>query len=438
MSSISFPALGKYVDLLVDTLCVVDKNGVFLYVSPSAEQVFGYSQAEMMGRQMLDLIHPDDRQRTLQAVSRIVAGEPQPHFENRYVRKNGEVAHIMWSARWSEAHQCRVAIARDITLRKQAEALQHAIFAIAEASHTARDLPSLFAQIHRIVGELLPAENFSVALQDKQSGYIGFPYSREQDLVAATHDGTQAINQLSEQLLQLVLNTGEAQLYNAPAENQPLQSWLGVPLKSQCGVLGAIVLKSFSVRHQYNDKNTALLQFVSTQIATAIERKQMMARLEHLALYDQLTGLPNRSLFYDRIYSAIARAKRSNSIFFLLYLDLDKFKTINDHYGHTTGDLLLEQVARRLELCIRESDTVARLGGDEFVILLENAQTTEQSQGVVQKIQDIFSREFDLAGQSVSIMPSIGVAQYPRDGDDEKTLLRHADKAMYAAKSSHL
>ncbi len=432
MSSLSFPALGKYLDLLVDALCVVDKNGHFLYITPSAEQIFGYSQAEMMGKQMLDLIHPDDRQRTLQAVSRIVAGEPQPHFENRYIRKDGEVAHILWSARWSESDQCRVAIARDITRRKQAESLQHAIFAIAEASHNTQDLHTLFAQIHHIISELLPAENFSIALRDKDSGAISLPYAHGQAAVSLS-EGCSAI---SEQLLAQVLATNDAQLYNANNENNSLQSWVGVPLRSRSGVLGALILKSFSAKHKYNDKNTGLLQFVSTQIATAVERKQMMARLENLALYDQLTRLPNRSLFYDRICSAIARAKRNNSIFSLLYLDLDKFKAINDLYGHTTGDLLLEQVARRLELCTRESDTVARLGGDEFVILLENGQSTEQSHNIVEKIHSVFGKQFDLAGQCVSITPSIGIAQYPRDGDNEQALLRHADKAMYAAKTA--
>lgn len=431
MNSLSFPALGKYMDLLVDALCVVDKNGHFLYVSPSAEQIFGYSQAEMMGKQMLDLIHPDDRKRTLQAVDRIVAGEPQPHFENRYIRKDGEVAHIMWSARWSESDQCRVAIARDITRRKQAESIQQAVFAIAEASHNAQDLHALFTQIHRIVGELLPAENFLVALQDKTANRITFPYSREQVVVSFAQDGTDT----SDQLLVRVLASGEAELYNAHHDNQSLQSWLGVPLKSHTGVLGALVLKSFSAKHKYNEKNTELLQFVSTQIATAVERKQMMARLEHLALYDQLTRLPNRTLFYDRIYSAITRAKRNNSIFSLLYLDLDKFKAINDQHGHTIGDLLLEQVARRLELCVRECDTVVRFGGDEFVILLENIHNPEQSQGVIQKIQESFSKVFDLTGLPIHIMPSIGVAHYPLNGDNEKMLLRHADHAMYAAKS---
>lgn len=432
MNSLSFPALGKYIDLLVDAVCVVDKNGYFLYVSPSAKQIFGYTQAEMMGKQMLELVHPDDRKPTLQTVDKIVAGEPQPHFENRYIRKDGETVHIMWSARWSEADQCRVAVARDITRRKQAENIQQAVFAIAEASHNSQDLHALFARIHLIISELLPADNFSVALRDKHSAVVNLPYSREQVVVAFGDASSTVANQL----LAKVLDTNQAQLYNAAHDRQPLQSWLGVPLKSHSGVLGALVLKSFSAEHHYSEKNMELLQFVSTQIAAAIERKQMMARLEHLALYDQLTRLPNRTLFYDRIHSAMARAKRNHGMFSLLYLDMDKFKAVNDNYGHTAGDLLLEQVARRLESCVRECDTVARFGGDEFVILLENIERPEQSIAVAQKIREGFVEPFDLMEHHTSIMPSIGVAHYPLDGENEQTLLRHADNAMYAAKSS--
>ena len=430
MNTLSFPTLSKYMDLLVDTLCVVDKDGHFLYVSPSAEQTFGYSQAEMMGKQMLELVHPEDRQVTLHTVDKIIAGEPQPHFENRYIRKDGEVVHIMWSARWSEKDQYRVAVARDITRRKQAESAQQAVFAIAEASHDAQDLHTLFAQIHKIISEHLPADNFSVALRDKNSGFVSFPYSREQVVVSFGDDGKDTANQLLAQ----VLNTNEAHLYNATHERQALQSWLGVPLKSQTGILGALVLKSFSPRHQYSQKNTDLLQFVSTQIAAAIERKQMMARLEHLALYDQLTRLPNRTLFYDRIHSAMARAKRNKGIFSLLYLDLDKFKAVNDNYGHNIGDLLLEQASRRLEHCVRECDTVARFGGDEFVILLENIDRAEQSTSVSDKIFASLSQPFTLAEHSLTISPSIGVAHFPQHGNNEKDLLRHADAAMYQNK----
>lgn len=174
-----------------------------------------------------------------------------------------------------------------------------------------------------------------------------------------------------------------------------------------------------------------VLQFVSMQIAAAIERKQMIAHLQYLALYDQLTKLPNRELFYDRIGSAMARARRNHGMLSLFYLDLNKFKAVNDGFGHTTGDLLLEQVARRLEHCVRECDTIARFGGDEFVILLENIERPEQSAAVAEKIYTSLSQPFALAEHSITILPSIGIAHFPQHGDNEKDLLRHADAEMY-------
>jgi diguanylate cyclase (GGDEF)-like protein len=179
-----------------------------------------------------------------------------------------------------------------------------------------------------------------------------------------------------------------------------------------------------------------LLQFVSTQIAAAIERKQMAARLQFMALYDQLTALPNRGLFGDRVKSALTRARRNQLQLSLFYLDLDKFKAVNDIFGHTTGDFLLEKVARRLELCVRESDTVARFGGDEFVVLLENIDSHEQSQLIADNIYSALSQPFELACNQVQILPSIGIAHYPLHGSDEAQLLRYADEAMYINKKS--
>ena len=161
-------------------------------------------------------------------------------------------------------------------------------------------------------------------------------------------------------------------------ERMALQSWLGVPLKSHSGVLGALVLKSYSAQQHYSEKNLELLQFVSTQIAAAVERKQMMARLEHLALYDQLTKLPNRTLFYDRIHSAMARAKRHQVIFSLLYLDMDKFNihggslSLGHPFG-ATGARIATTAANRLQ---REDGNLALIaacaaGAHGHAMLLE-------------------------------------------------------------------
>ncbi|MDX1802210.1 MAG: GGDEF domain-containing protein, partial [Marinobacter sp.] len=164
------------------------------------------------------------------------------------------------------------------------------------------------------------------------------------------------------------------------------------------------------------------------------ERRQMQTRLEYMAQHDQLTSLPNRQLFNDRLATAISRARRDQSSVGLLYLDLDKFKEVNDTYGHAVGDLLLTELARRLEDSVRASDTVARLGGDEFVVLLNDIQVPEQAEVVAEKIRRDLARPFECDGLSLMIIPSIGLVLFPNHGDDEKTLLIAADKAMYEAK----
>jgi diguanylate cyclase (GGDEF)-like protein len=348
----------------------------------------------------------------------------------------------MWSARWSEQHQLRIAVARDVTRRKRAEAVQAALYAISEASHAAEDLPTLFRQIHRVIGELLPASNFSIALYDEKTGEVSFPYHVD---VSVPAPEPQQLD--SNTLSSAVIRSGEALLLSPADDSGPSRvlidhsldgdrsrSRLGVPLQSGERTVGALVVQGDADKAHYTPDDQELLQFVSDQIAAAIERKQMIANLQHAALYDRLTRLPNRALFHDRLLLALTRVRRDQARLSLLYLDLDKFKEVNDTYGHGTGDLLLQQVARRLEECVRAGDTVARFGGDEFVVLLEHTGSPEQTASIVKKIRSALGEPFHLSGREISIVVSIGVAHCPLHGDDEKQLLSHADEAMYMEK----
>jgi diguanylate cyclase (GGDEF)-like protein len=155
-----------------------------------------------------------------------------------------------------------------------------------------------------------------------------------------------------------------------------------------------------------------------------------------LALYDILTDLPNRKLFTDRLLQALAKARRDKTQVAVMFIDLDKFKPVNDQFGHGVGDLLLKEVAHRLKDCVRKSDTVARLGGDEFVVLLPYAQENHGDMVVAGKILKALSDPFQIAGHALHISSSIGIAVYPQDGDTEKLLLKNADTAMYHAKKS--
>ena len=159
------------------------------------------------------------------------------------------------------------------------------------------------------------------------------------------------------------------------------------------------------------------------------------AQLSQLAHYDSLTGLPNRSLFQDRLGQAIARAHRSGRLVALMFLDLDRFKEINDTLGHEAGDRVLKEAAARLRAHLREGDSVARLGGDEFTVLLEDVEGSDQVRGVAQKLMRAFGEAMALDGRDFFVTLSLGIALYPRDGSDADTLIKHADTAMYQAKS---
>jgi len=429
MKTDSHVSLSNVLDLMLDAVCVVDAQGRFVFISAAGERIFGYTPEEMVGKPMIDFVFPEDRPRTLQAVDRIIGGHPQPHFENRYVHKDGKVVHIMWSARWSEADQVRVAVARDVTERKRADSMQAALYAISEAAHWAEDLLTLFQQIHQIIGELLPAINFFVALYDENKDALSFPYYVDECDNEPSPQKPDSATVLSAE----IIRTGQILLLTPDAGRDSL-SWLGVPLIAKKGVIGALMVKSYSADVRYTKQDVELLQFVATQIAPVVERKQTEMWLQHIARHDPLTDLPNRDLFHDRLQTSLLWAQRNQTPLALLYLDLDKFKQVNDTLGHPVGDLLLQEVAQRLRQCVRESDTVGRIGGDEFLVLLNGIPLPEHALLVAEKIRAALDRPFDLAGHHVHVSPSIGVALYPDHGDDYKQLIRYADEAMYGAK----
>ena len=166
------------------------------------------------------------------------------------------------------------------------------------------------------------------------------------------------------------------------------------------------------------------------------ERKEAQRRIEFLAHHDPLTGLPNRLLLSDRVAQALAQAHRLQSRVALMFLDLDRFKTINDSLGHTVGDALLKEVVERLKSCVRESDTISRQGGDEFLVLLTDVRDGDAISRVAEKIHQRMTQPFVIGTQALSTSFSIGIASYPEDGDDFDTLLKKADTAMYHAKEA--
>jgi len=184
------------------------------------------------------------------------------------------------------------------------------------------------------------------------------------------------------------------------------------------------------------DMNGRIQHFVAIKQDIS-ERKVTEERVQHLAHHDQLTDLPNRALLSDRLAQAVAQARRDRGTLALMFLDLDQFKPVNDTLGHDVGDLLLKEVALRLQSCVpRESDTVSRLGGDEFVILLAQMDKAADAVVVAGKILAALQRPFAIGPHEIGISASLGIAVYPQHGEDVNRLLKNADTAMYHAKKA--
>jgi diguanylate cyclase (GGDEF)-like protein len=190
----------------------------------------------------------------------------------------------------------------------------------------------------------------------------------------------------------------------------------------------------------YLVKGSTGWEIASRAMRYAIERKRMEERLHHMATHDALTGLPNRTLFNDRLTHAIELSWRLSSgksdkwELAVMLLDLDNFKAANDTYGHPQGDLLLQAVTEQLRKCVRASDTVARMGGDEFTLIFENVSGADDAESLARKVLTAFDQPIRFGGHELKVTASIGVSLYPRDGRDAQVLLSHADIAMYRAK----
>jgi diguanylate cyclase (GGDEF)-like protein/PAS domain S-box-containing protein len=181
------------------------------------------------------------------------------------------------------------------------------------------------------------------------------------------------------------------------------------------------------------DENGTITHFVGVK-ENIEELKRIQSELGQMAHFDELTGLPNRALLFDRLEQVMIQARRNRGRFALLFLDIDGFKTINDSFGHQAGDEMLRAAARRMVYCVRESDTVARLGGDEFVVILHNLGHLEEPGVVAKNLLEAFSAPFSVCEVTRSIGVSIGISIYPDDAEEPQELISCADSAMYEVK----
>jgi diguanylate cyclase (GGDEF)-like protein len=370
----------------------------------------------------------------------------------------------------------------EIIERQRAERLQRALFRIAELSITSETLERFYTQVHDVVSDLLYARNFYIALLTDDGERLEFPYSIDE------RDAQRETRKLASGLTEYVIARGRPLLADrkriAALESQGLlrsrgslaHCWLGVPLFRNEAVVGVITVQSYSPAINFSVRDQELLTFVAHHISIGLARKQSQDRLvaahaeleqrvesrtrelaqanaellsqigerlrveqqlTHQATHDALTGLPNRSQLLDRLSHAIAHAQSDpERTFAVLFLDLDRFKLVNDSVGHSAGDELLIETGRRIVDAVRTGDTVARLGGDEYAILIEDIDGPQVAEELAQRVLRALGEPCWIAGREVFPSASLGIALWHPRYRTGAELLRDADAAMYRAKSS--
>lgn len=380
--------------------------GRFVEANAVAVARYGYSRDELLTMTPIDL----DEVRTYPSPADLDAFQAHAReaghllFERTHVTKDGRRIPVEVSAHVFEMHDetLMLSIVRDITERRERE------------------------EALKLAGVVLETVDEGVVVTDAQSR-----------IVSVNPGFTEITGYPQEEVLGrtpklLSAGTNSADFYRNMWETlRNTGSWKGEVLNRKKS--GEFYVEWLSIK-QLCDERGAVSHYVGV-FSDISERKASEERMHHLAHSDALTGLANRMLLTDRIHQALSKARRDRKRAAVLFFDLDRFKPVNDQFGHDVGDLLLQQVAQRVLACVRESDTVARLGGDEFVVLLTEIEEEANALAVGRKIIAALQRPFDPLGHLVTIGASIGVAVFPEHGGDETALLKNADIAMYKAKA---
>ncbi|WEN15932.1 EAL domain-containing protein [Rhodanobacter sp. AS-Z3] len=362
----------------------------------------------------------------------------------------------------------------EIEERQRAEKLQASLFQLAQLATADIDEHEFYQRVHAVVGALINAENFFIGLVNKAAGMMTFTYVV--DVTDEVYVDRPLVRGLSEYVVahgpliagrEAVRQMARRGLLDLELVGTLAECWLGVPLMVGEEVIGLVAVQNYAEEAAYVTADQELLSFAALQIANSIyrrstaaslheantqlerrveerthelrqqirQREEIQEQLKHQVMHDALTGLPNRSFLRDRLARTLALIKREpNRRFALLYLDIDRFKVINDSLGHLAGDQFLQEVARRLLSCVREPDLVARLSGDEFAILLEEVPHPGSAMTVAQRMLTALAQPLLVDGRELEPSASIGIAigDATYAGADE--VLRDADTALYRAK----
>ena len=401
----------QIVDAASDAIISVDDRQRIVVFNKQAERAFGYAEREAIGRP-LTLLLPSRFQgdHDLHMARFKEEPESQRTMSERPVllarRKNGEEfpVEITISKTVSDGQSLMTAIVRDVSERQKMER------ELRESREALQDFLDNATDLAQSVGP------------DGRFTYVNRSWLR-------------ALGYTLEDLGRLTMLDVIHPDSRTHCEGVFERVMTGEPVHNVEAVFVAKDGRRITVEGNINSHVQHGTIFTRAIFRDITERKLAEERLNHLAHYDSLTGLPNRLLFHDRLNHALAQARRAQQLVVLLFLDLDGFKAVNDTLGHAVGDLLLKAVAQRLAGCVRTSDTVARLGGDEFTVILHGLTGVQGAAIVAQKILRTLAQPFTLRGHEVSVTASIGITVYPLDSDTIEGLIKNADAAMYRAKA---
>ena len=437
--NINFKDYKSIVDNLHEGIIIFDENFNITFCNNFFTNLFEFSNDEAVNSSLIDLI--DDRY--LEVFKNHIKYSFNKSIDIQLNTKTNKNKYIRISFNKFEYKENKhtLAILEDITKMRHEEVKKLCIYKISEAIHDSDNLTTLYTEIHTILSDITNVTNFYIALVDWDSKSVSFPYFLDEN------DKKPIPYQMKKGLTEYVINSGQSLLLNKEIyENlilskniepigTPCYNWLGVPLKLLNGkTIGMICVQNYDYDYLFKEEDKKILQYVSDQIAMAIKRKVDDIKIHKQAHYDDLTGLTNKALFYDRLEHAIHSANRKDELIAVLFIDLDNFKYVNDSMGHDVGDKLLKIVANKLSESVRKGDTVSRWGGDEFTILTPNVKRIS---GIFKLCERILNENFKnivIEGQELRITGSIGIALYPQDGDTADILIKNADAAMYKSK----
>ena len=412
---------------------ILDMNEKFL-------TIFGRTRAEMQGSASVlhwaDLREREELARQLETAGCVI------DFECGLLNKQGQVRRCLTSMRLYQVEGILEGSILDITERKRNELVQDAIYRITQAAITSKGIDELYHSIRSILGELISVKNFYIALYDPLNQLISFPYFVDQ------YDQQPSAPTKLQGPTGYVIRTGRPLLASREIFDQLVEQgefkpvgtvgvdWMGAPLKVEGRMIGVMTVKSYSEKIRFSQEDLNLLEFVSTQVAQAIERKRMEHEIRNLSLTDALTGLYNRRGFTLLAEQELKLAHRKKRSMLLFFGDVDNLKTINDTQGHAQGDLALQEISACLKGTFREADILARFGGDEFVVLAVDA-SMERADILADRIQATLKSCKKPGDRPYHLSFSLGLAHYdPEAPCTVSEMIAQADGRMYQQKQA--